>query len=75
MWDVPPEKDMQASDRKLLHEIVVVVVLKLVLITALWWVFIHDHKVEVDTARMAVHAAGDVQQPDDGETNGHRATR
>lgn len=66
---------MQASDRKLLHEIVVVVVLKLVLITALWWVFIHDHKVEVDTARMAVHAAGDVQQPDDGETNGHRATR
>lgn len=75
MWDVPPEKDMQASDRKLLHEIVVVVVLKLVLITALWWVFIHDHKVEVDTARMAVHATGGVQQPDDGETNGHRATR
>ncbi|WP_114649437.1 cytochrome oxidase putative small subunit CydP [Pseudothauera hydrothermalis] len=66
---------MLASDRKLLREIVVVVVLKLVLIAALWWGFIRDHKVEVDSARMAVHAAGGLQQPDDGETDGHRATR
>jgi len=66
---------MLASDRKLLREIVVVVALKLVLIAALWWVFIRDHKVEVDAARMAVHAAEGLQQPDDGETDGNRATR
>ncbi|THF63341.1 cytochrome oxidase putative small subunit CydP [Pseudothauera rhizosphaerae] len=65
---------MQLADRKLLREIVVVVVLKLLLITALWWAFIRDHRVEVDVQRMAVHASGTstggLPNPD-GETDGH----
>ncbi len=70
---------MHRNDQRLLHEIVVVVVLKLALITALWWTFIRDHKVEVDVGRMAVRVTagahpGDDNNPD-GETDGHRATR
>ncbi|WP_068636690.1 cytochrome oxidase putative small subunit CydP [Thauera butanivorans] len=69
---------MQLADRKLLREIVVVVVLKLVLITALWWAFIRGHQVEVDVQRMVAHtsgtSAGGLPNPD-GETDGHRATR
>jgi hypothetical protein len=80
IWQVrTPENAMHRNNQRLLHEIVVVVVLKLALITALWWAFIRDHKVEVDVGRMAVHVTAGTQPGDDnnpdGETDGHRTTR
>ena len=44
---------MNSADQGLLRHIAVVVVVKLVLITALWWVFVRDAKVAVDSAAMA----------------------
>ncbi|NLF53316.1 MAG: hypothetical protein GX576_02705 [Thauera phenolivorans] len=43
---------MNRSDRRLLREISIVVVVKLMLITALWWAFFHDAGVPVDSAKM-----------------------
>jgi hypothetical protein len=36
---------MNPTDRRLVREITLVIVLKLILITALWWAFIRDAKV------------------------------
>ncbi|MDO9600346.1 MAG: hypothetical protein Q7J47_21710 [Azoarcus sp.] len=41
------------SDHRLVRELVWVVVIKLALITALWWGFVRDAKVPVDTGHMA----------------------
>ncbi len=69
---------MSPTDHRLLREIVVVILIKLVLLTGLWWAFIRDHKVSVDGHAMAAHAsageAGGTPIPD-GETDGHRRTR
>jgi hypothetical protein len=47
------EKAMTLADRKLLHEIVVVVVLKLAVLVVLWNAFVRDERVTVDAARVA----------------------
>ena len=39
----------------LLRHLVTAVLLKLVVLTALWWTFIRDVRVEVDTERAAAH--------------------
>ncbi|WP_142804018.1 cytochrome oxidase putative small subunit CydP [Tepidiphilus sp. J10] len=44
--------------RRLRREIVVVLLLKLFLLTALWWVFVRDARVEVGAERMQAQAAG-----------------
>ena len=44
---------MHPTDRRLVREITLVIVLKLILITALWWAFIRDAKVAVDPGAMA----------------------
>ncbi len=48
---------MNLADRKLMREIVVVVVLKLVVLTGLWWAFIRDARVTVDAAAVAVQVS------------------
>ena len=64
---------MKPADQGLLRHIVVVVVIKLVLITALWWAFIRDSKVAVDPGAMAaqvVAPASTKQHTTSGETHG-----
>lgn len=63
---------MKSADQGLLRHIVVVVVVKLVLITALWWVFVRDARVAVDPAAMAAQISTPVsskQSPPAGETH------
>ncbi|AWI80491.1 MAG: hypothetical protein CVU19_11060 [Betaproteobacteria bacterium HGW-Betaproteobacteria-13] len=62
------------SDRKLVRELVLVVLIKLVLITALWWVFVREEKVPVApdsvAARFAPPASAKQQISTDGEHDG-----
>ncbi|AGX86441.1 cytochrome oxidase putative small subunit CydP [Candidatus Symbiobacter mobilis] len=39
---------MAPLDRSLLRKLVVAVLLKLVVLTILWWAFVRDHRVAVD---------------------------
>ncbi len=48
---------MNLTDRRLVREIVIVIIIKLMLITALWWLFVRDSKVAVDPAAMATQIA------------------
>ena len=64
---------MNPTDRRLVREITLVIVLKLILITALWWAFIHDAKVAVDPGAMAaqvVAPASTKQHSTSGESHG-----
>lgn len=64
---------MNLSDQGLLRHLVVVVLIKLVLITALWWAFVRESRVSVDSAAMAAQvstAALPLHQPTPGETHG-----
>ncbi|MDY0012223.1 MAG: hypothetical protein RBS40_04950 [Rhodocyclaceae bacterium] len=44
------------TDRKLVRELALVVAIKLMLLTVLWWVFIRDERVTVDAETMRAHA-------------------
>jgi cbb3-type cytochrome oxidase subunit 3 len=64
---------MNLSDQGLLRHLVVVVLIKLVLITTLWWVFIRDARVSVDSAAMAAQVSTSalrLHQPTPGDTHG-----
>ena len=64
---------MTPTDRRLVREITVVIVVKLILITALWWAFIRDAKVAVDPGAMAaqvVAPASSKLHTTSGETHG-----
>ncbi|MER2553466.1 MAG: cytochrome oxidase putative small subunit CydP [Thauera sp.] len=64
---------MNPTDRRLVREITLVIVLKLILITALWWAFIGDAMVAVDPGAMAariVAPASAQQHTTSGETHG-----
>ena len=64
---------MHPTDRRLVREITLVIVLKLIPITALWWAFIRDAKVAVDPGAMAaqvVAPACSKQHTTCGETHG-----
>jgi hypothetical protein len=37
------------------HELTLLVIIKLLVITGLWWAFVRDVKVEVDSERFATH--------------------
>ncbi|MGD9871404.1 MAG: cytochrome oxidase putative small subunit CydP [Thauera sp.] len=64
---------MTPTDRRLVREITVVIIVKLMLITALWWAFIRDAKVAVDPGAMAaqvVAPASSKLHTTSGETHG-----
>ena len=64
---------MNPTDRRLVREITLVIVLKLILITALWWAFIRDAKVAVDPGARAtriVASASAKQHTTSGESHG-----
>lgn len=46
------------TDRRLIRELGLVLVLKLLLLTALWWAFVHDARVQVDAASMGGTLSG-----------------
>ena len=50
--------EAKTAARRLRREIVVVLVLKLILLTALWLAFVRDARVEVGAERMQAQAAG-----------------
>jgi hypothetical protein len=52
---------MSRHDRQLLRHLVTAVAVKLAVLAALWWVFIHDHAVVVDIDKTASHIAGTSQ--------------
>lgn len=41
------------NDRRLVRHLLIVVAIKLVALSALWWVFVRDHRVPVDAERAA----------------------
>ncbi len=49
---------MNPHNRHLSKEIVVILIVKLIAITALWWAFIRDARVDVDVAEAARHMGG-----------------
>lgn len=49
---------MTPADRRLLRHLITAVVIKLVVLTALWWLFIRDVRVPVDTDRIGQHLGG-----------------
>ncbi|WP_454456280.1 cytochrome oxidase putative small subunit CydP [Thauera phenylacetica] len=64
---------MNPTDRRLVREITLVIVLKLILITALWWAFIRDAKVAVDPGAMAAQVVAPTstkQHSTSGESHG-----
>lgn len=67
------ESIMDMAERRLVRELVVVVLIKLAVIAALWWVFVREAKVDVDPAAMATRVAAPAssgQQQTPGETHG-----
>lgn len=64
---------MKLSDHTLLRHLIFVVVIKIALITALWWAFIRDAKVAVDPGAMAAQVVtpfSSKQHTTSGETHG-----
>jgi len=50
---------MDTRDRHLLRKLAAVLLLKLLVLTALWWGFVRDQRVPVDAARAALQVLGD----------------
>jgi hypothetical protein len=44
---------MKLDDRQIARRLAWVLLIKLLALLALWWLFVHDHRVEVDAAVMA----------------------
>ena len=69
---------MNLADQGLLRHIIIAILVKIVLITALWWAFVRDAKVAVDPAAMAAQISAPVlsnplsskQNSPAGETHG-----
>lgn len=49
---------MTRDEQRLLRHLVMAVVIKLALLTALWWVFVRDAQVAVDAQSTASHLGG-----------------
>ena len=41
------------NDRRLVRHLLIIVAIKLAVLSALWWVFVRDHRVPVDAERAA----------------------
>jgi len=67
------------TDALLLRKLTVVIVIKLVAITALWWLFVRDERVTVEPGAVAEHIGRSAHEfptnPDNfknqGKTDGH----
>ena len=46
---------MSRPEGRLLRHLVIAVALKLAVLAALWWAFVHDARVDVDAERAAAH--------------------
>ncbi len=53
-----PEPTMSPSDSALVRKLVIAVILKLLVLLALWWAFIREQRVEVDGRAAAAHVLG-----------------
>jgi hypothetical protein len=54
---------MEHRDRPLLHKLATVLVIKLLVLTALWWGFVRDQRVPVDTDATAMQMLGSCPAP------------
>ena len=61
---------MTQTDRKLLRELTVVVVLKFIVLTALWFAFVRDQRVSVDAERAAAVVTAPAVPGSQGEVHG-----
>ena len=50
-----PPSPRRLSDKRLLRHLVIAVVVKLIVLTGLWWACIRDARVHVDTDQAAAH--------------------
>lgn len=57
---------MSPSDRRLVQHLVIAVVVKLLVLVALWWVFVRDERVTPDSGQVATHVMGAPTQDKDG---------
>lgn len=49
---------MTQDERRLLRHLVIAVLIKLVVLVVLWWAFVRDARVNVDTDRVAAQLGG-----------------
>lgn len=49
---------MQFYDRSLIRKLAVVLVVKLLVLTGLWWAFVHEQRVPVDAETAAAQMLG-----------------
>lgn len=54
---------MTPDDTRLLRHLITAVLVKLAVLAALWWVFVHDHGVPADVEHTADHVAGSLALP------------
>lgn len=54
---------MSPADRRLLRHLLIAVAIKIVVLTLLWWVFIREARVPVDSERAAAHLGGAASGP------------
>ena len=64
--DIVSPKTMNLSDRSLLTKLAVVLLVKVVLLVGLWWCFVRDDRVTVDSGAQAERWLSTVQQPTQG---------
>ncbi|MGV8891623.1 MAG: cytochrome oxidase putative small subunit CydP [Burkholderiaceae bacterium] len=51
---------MTRNEQRLLRHLIIAVLIKLVVLMALWWTFVRDARVSVDTERVAEKISGAV---------------
>ncbi|MGV8899684.1 MAG: cytochrome oxidase putative small subunit CydP [Burkholderiaceae bacterium] len=51
---------MTRNEKRLLRHLIIAVLIKLVVLTVLWWAFVRDAGVSVDTERVAEKISGAV---------------
>jgi hypothetical protein len=49
---------MTPADRRLLRHLIIAVLIKLIVLTALWWVFVRDARINVDGDGVADRISG-----------------
>ena len=54
---------MTHDERRLVRHLATAVVVKLILLTALWWLFVHDARVAVDAEQAAAQLGTPVSPP------------
>ncbi len=63
------------TDRRLLRELGIVLILKLLLLFGLWWAFVRDERIDVDAAKVAQVIVGtdgaSVAIKEEGGQHGH----